>query len=139
MESKKKYWITFSIISVIISFIILLCLYNFSDDKGYFGISQDSWNTIWGISQSGLSLSLCGIVILMSYGLILSRLIRIFIYCTLIPYFITALIYFVSCYSGSYLLAPEQWETVWSWICVIVMLSGLIFCFYILKKKRYAT
>jgi len=138
MESKKKYWITFGAISIVTSFIILLCLYNFSDDKGYLGISQDSWNTIWGISQSGLSLSLCGIVILMSYGLILLRIMRPFIYC-LIPYFIAVLVYVVSCYSGSYLLAPEQWENLWSWICVIVMLIGLIFCFYIIKKKNHAT
>jgi len=34
-------------------------------------------------------------------------------------------------------IAKEKRE--WSWICVIVMLSGLIFCFYILKKKKYAT
>jgi hypothetical protein len=52
-----------------------------------------------------------------------------------VPYFGIKLIYQFSRLSGVYFCTPEKWEVIWSIICVIMFIFGLII---ILIKKPYA-
>jgi hypothetical protein len=117
----KKLDIFENIVMVIcLIFVIAMCLFHISYD-GYLGISQAKWETIWAISINGFTL----FIIILIANLTVGYFSRFFSY-ILIPYFAVKLIYDFSVFSGVYIISPEWWERVWSWILPLLLVLLLI-------------
>jgi len=110
-------------------FAIAISLYHVSYE-GYLGLSNRFWGSLWAISENGLSLTLCFLVVIYSYGILQKLFTWLFI-----PYFSIKLIYHFSCYSKIYLINSEAWRYVWSIVLVALIISSLI---YILTKQKDA-
>ena len=109
-------------------FAIAISSYHISFD-GYLGIGERTWGLIWAIGENGFALSLCGLVLVYSVGWI-SRLMK-FVF---IPYFAFKLIYHISCYSGVYLFSPHTWETIWSYVLVLLFIVSISYCLILIRK-----
>jgi len=109
-------------------FAIAISLYHVSYE-GYLGLSDKFWGSLWAISENGLSLTLCFLVAIYSYGILQKLFTWLFI-----PYFSIKLVYHFSCYSKIYLVSSDVWRYVWSIVLIFIILIGLI----IVIKKRHA-
>lgn len=113
-------------------FVIAISLYHVSYD-GYLGLKERTWSVVWAVSENGFALALCVIVGFHSYGVVR----RMFRY-VLIPYFVLKLAYHVSCYSGLYLMSKKEWEGLWSYMLVALIILCLAYCLNLIKKSHVA-
>jgi hypothetical protein len=117
-------------VAVCLLFAIAISLYHVSFE-GYLGLSLKFWRSVWAISENGFSLALCVLVLIYSSG-ILNKLIK-FVF---IPYFALKLIYHLSCYSGIYLFSVDTWESIWSYVLVILFIVSLVYCLILIRKRH---
>jgi glucan phosphoethanolaminetransferase (alkaline phosphatase superfamily) len=131
MELKKVDWFAMRVITIGSLLIILASLYHTSFN-GFLNISEKLWDCAWAISQDGLLLFSFILVVILSYGVI-----KKFFKYVLIPICVVRLIYHLSSYFGLFLIDPEKWENLWSYLCVIVFVVGFVYCIIVLKDKSY--
>jgi len=86
-----------------------------------FGLSKEQWNIVWLVSENGIMLLFSVIS-----GIYFIGLIRYIFRWVFTPLFIIKLIYHFTCFTGVYLFSPAIWEVVWSFMCAIVVLAGLV-------------
>lgn len=86
-----------------------------------FGLSKEKWNIIWLVSENGIMLLFSVIS-----GIYFIGPIRYIFRWVFTPLFIIKLIYHFTCFTGVYLFSPTIWEVVWSFMCAIVVLAGLV-------------
>jgi len=108
------------IVAICSFFIIALTLYHISYD-GYLGVSEKTWGLIWSVSENGLLLTLSFVICIAFSGII-----RTFFTYIFIPYFIIKLIYQISCYSGIYIVSKKTWDNIWSFFCILSLITGII-------------
>lgn len=106
-------------VALCLIFVLLLSLFHISSE-GYLGLTEDQWEVIWAISENSLSLISCILITIYTYGAIKKLFAFLFI-----PYFIVKLIYHISCFAKIYLFSKEVWQTIWSLICVLIIVIGL--------------
>jgi len=128
---KKVDWIELVFVVICLIFAIAISFYHMSYD-GYLGINNDQWDTIWAISENALSLSMCVLIFLIAYGVL-----RVLFKWVFMPYFILKLIYHVSCYAKIYLCSENRWENIWSFVCVILIMIGLLFTIILIRRRVY--
>ena len=114
---------------ICLCFVLSMSLFHISYD-GYLGMTQKTWNIIWAISIDGFTLTLIIIIANLTSDSLSSFFNQI-----LIPYFVLKLVYDFSVFSSIYLISPERWEIIWSWILpVLIVLSSLRWLYLIHKK-----
>lgn len=101
-------------------FMIAISLYHVSY-KGFLGLSQIFWESVWAVSNNGILLMMSFLVMLYSWGVI--RLLMTWVF---IPYFLVKLIYQFSVYSEIYFVSPELWEYIWSGMLVFIFITSLV-------------
>jgi hypothetical protein len=116
-------------VSSCLLFTIAISLYHLSHE-GYLGLSEKQWGVVWSISEEGLTLTLCTVIFLFATGFIK------WFFGGLLVYLGIKIIYHVSCFSGIYLFPKFTWENVWSIILVVLLIFGLFYCLYLLKKRH---
>jgi len=114
-----------------IFFAISTCLYHMSYD-GYLGLTNQVWNTIWAISENGICLMMCLLINLLTAGIL-----RILFTWIFIPYFVVKLTYHISCYANIYVCSKEDWGIIWGFICVTLIMIGLVFSIILIRRKNY--
>lgn len=124
---QKVDWFALRVIAIGCLLIITASLYHTSFN-GYLKLSKESWDCIWAVSQEGLLIYSFSLVIILSYGKI-----KTFFKYVLIPYCILKVIYHLSCYAGIYLISIETWEDIFSYLCPVICLIGIILI--VLKGK----
>jgi hypothetical protein len=131
---KKVDYIELIAIAGCLIFAVAISLYHIADkDSGYLGLSISFWRSVWAIAENSFSLLL---VIMMAMGMYLSSLGRKMFKYVFTPYFAMKLIYHFSCYSGWYLFSEDRWEKIWSAILVILIISGLGYFLFLMKKSH---
>jgi hypothetical protein len=129
---KETDWFEKITIALCLIFSIAITLYHISYE-GYKGLTEAQWGSIWAISENGLSLILCAIISILSYGMLKVTMRYLFL-----PYFFLKLIYHFSCYSGLVLISPEAWNRVWSVVLICQIIVSLFYCLILIHKKNVA-
>lgn len=116
-------------VALCLIFAIVISLYHLSFD-GYLGLSRESWNMVWSITENCFALTLCFLI-----GIYFSGALKILFRFVFIPYFIIKLAYHFSCLSGVYILPSNVWEVLWSITLVILFIVTLVYCWILIYKK----
>lgn len=104
-------------------FIIIIGIYHIK------GNPNGKWSTVQVLSENMQSLSMVGLIILLSY----SGVIRSIYKYIFAPYFIIKCIYHISCYLQIYIVSPKIWEIIW----ITILLSSFIVGLIIIRRKMY--
>ena len=108
-------------------FATAMSLYHISYD-GLLGITKESWNLVWAITENGFP-----IFLLIILSLLISKfkyIFRLFAF-----YFIMRLGYHVCCYCSIYVMSEVSWIDFWSAELVIFSLIAAFSCLLTLKPK----
>ena len=126
---QKIDWLEILIVALCIIFATTISLYHISYD-GYLKLSSSEWNIVWAISENSITVIMSFLLVIFTAGAM-----KVLFKWLFVPYFIVKLTYHISCFAQIYLWSKEKWEIIWSTICVVLILSSLIYFFF--KVKEY--
>ncbi len=145
MESVPVKRLALFVVGIWSLFAVMISLYHMSV-PGWLQINNAGWDTIWASSETGLSLFLCVLILILLKERQLDyksrynyRLTRRFFFIVVIPYYSIKFFYTLICYRGIYLFSSDHWKMIWGVICVLVLLASLIFYLFILIRRENAS
>jgi hypothetical protein len=131
MGNHKVDVVEISAVVLLLIFTIVIGQYHISYDR-FRGLSYSEWNTVWAIAENFLTLIMSTLVSIYAG----SGMLRLMFNYIFIPYFAVKLFYHFTMFAGIHTLSKESWENIWSWICWILLNTGLFYCLMLIKKYR---
>lgn len=131
MDNYKADALEIPVVVLLLLFIIVISLYHISYD-GFEGLTSAEWNIVWAIAENSLTL-IMSFLIRVFAG---SGILRLMFSWIFIPYFIIKLFYHFTVFAEIHTLSKESWENIWSWICWVLLGSGLLYGLALIKKYK---